>query len=39
MIDAYYSRGRDSSVLFGDTEIAAKESSQKHMNRYNAIHI
>lgn len=39
MIDAYYSRGCDSSVLFGDTEIAAKESYKKHMNRYNVIHI
>lgn len=39
MIDAYYSRGCDSSVLFGDTEIATKESYKKHMNRYNVIHI
>ena len=39
MIDAYYSRGCDSSVLLGDTEIAAKESYKKHMNRYNVIHI
>lgn len=39
MIDAYYSRGCDSSVLFGDTEIATKESYKKYMNRYNVIHI
>ena len=39
MIDAYYSRGCDSSDLFKDTEIAAKDSYQKYLNQYNVIHI
>ena len=39
MIDAYYSRGCDSSDLFKDTEIATKDSYQKYLNQYNVIHI
>lgn len=39
MIDAYYSRGCDSSDLFKDTEIATKNSYQKYLNQYNVIHI
>lgn len=39
MIDAYYSRGCDSSDLFKDTEIATKNSYKKYLNQYNVIHI
>ena len=39
MIDAYYSRGCDSSELFADSEIAAKDSYAVHLNKYNVIHI
>ena len=39
MIDAYYSRGCDSSELFADSEIAAKDSYSAHLNKYNVIHI
>ena len=39
MIDAYYSRGCDSSNLFDDTEIAKSEDYRKYMNKYNVIHI
>ena len=39
MIDAYYSRGCDSSNLFDDTRIAQSDDYRKHMNRYNVIHI
>ena len=39
MIDAYYSRGCDSSDLFKDTKIAKKDSYKKHKNKYNVIHI
>ena len=39
MIDAYYSRGCDSSNLFDDTEIAKSEDYHKYMNQYNVIHL
>ena len=39
MIDAYYSLGCDSTNLFHDTKIAAKEDFKKYMNKYNVIHI
>ena len=39
MIDAYYSRGCDSSNLFDDTKIAANPDYRKYMNQYNVIHI
>ena len=39
MIDAYYSRGCDSSELFADSEIVAKDSYSAHLNKYNVIHI
>ena len=39
MIDAYYSLGSDSEVLFSDTEIAEKKSFREHLNKYNVIHL
>ena len=39
MIDAYYSRGCDSSSLFDDTKIAQSEDYRKYMNQYNVIHL
>ena len=39
MIDAYYSRGCDSSKLFDDTKIAECADYRKYMNQYNVIHL
>ena len=39
MIDAYYSRGCDSSTLFDDTRIAESADYRKYMNQYNVIHL
>ena len=39
MIDAYYSRGCDSSKLFDDTRIAGSADYRKYMNQYNVIHL
>ena len=39
MIDAYYSRGCDSTKLFEDTKIAACDDFKKYMNKYNVIHL
>lgn len=39
MIDAYYSRGCDSTKLFEDTRLAADADYKKHMNKYNVIHL
>ena len=39
MIDAYYSRGCNSSDLFENTEIASKDSYAVHLNKYNVIHL
>ena len=39
MIDAYYSRGCDSSNLFDNTQIADSPDYKKYMNKYNVIHL
>ena len=39
MIDAYYSRGCDSTKLFEDTKIASSVGFKKYMNQYNVIHL
>ena len=39
MIDAYYSRGCDSTELFEDTKLADNADYTKHMNKYNVIHL
>lgn len=39
MIDAYYSRGCDSTELFDTTKIASDPDYKKYMNRYNVIHL
>ena len=39
MIDAYYSRGCDSSNLFDNTKIAESDDYRKYMNKYNVIHL
>lgn len=39
MLTAYYSRGCDSGELFQNLKIAKAESFEKHMNKYNVIHI
>ncbi|MGN0594341.1 MAG: AAA family ATPase [Hominimerdicola sp.] len=39
MLTAYYSRGCDSRELFSNLKISKSESYEKHMNKYNVIHI
>ena len=39
MVDAYYSRGCDSSALFENTEIAGKECFRKYLNQYHVVHL
>ena len=39
MLTAYYSRGCDSKEMFSHLKIAEAESFEKHLNRYNVIHI
>ncbi len=39
MLVAYYSRGCDSRETFKDYKIAADPSFEKHLNKYNVIHI
>jgi len=39
MLVAYYSRGCESKEMFGNYKIAADPSFEKHLNRYNVIHI
>jgi len=39
MIDAYYSRGCDSRELFSGLKISGSEDFEKHLNRYNVIHL
>ncbi len=39
MIDAYYSRGCDSSDLFDDLTIAESTDYKKYMNQYHVIHL
>ncbi|MDO4988278.1 MAG: AAA family ATPase, partial [Synergistes sp.] len=39
MIDAYYSKGSDSRELFSRFEIAKSSDFEKHLNKYNVIHL
>lgn len=39
MLVAYYSRGCDSKEMFGSYTIAADPSFEKHLNKYNVIHL
>ncbi|MBQ8724362.1 MAG: AAA family ATPase, partial [Oscillospiraceae bacterium] len=39
MLVAYYSRGCDSIELFKDLKIAQHPSFEKHLNKYNVIHV
>ena len=39
MIDAYYSRGCDSGELFSKLKISESEDFEKHLNKYNVIHL
>ena len=39
MLAAYYSRGCDSKEMFGDLKASKLESFEKHINKYNVIHI
>ncbi|MCM1328150.1 MAG: ATP-binding protein [Ruminococcus sp.] len=39
MLAAYYSRGCDSRELFGRFNISKSDSFEKHLNKYNVIHI
>lgn len=39
MLTAYYSRGCDSREMFSGLKIAKSASFEKHMNKYNVIHI
>ena len=39
MLVAYYSRGCDSRELFKDLKIAQHPSFEKHLNKYNVIHV
>ena len=39
MLTAYYSRGCDSRGLFSKYKIAKADSFEKHLNKYNVIHI
>ena len=39
MLTAYYSRGCDSIELFAPYKIAKAESFEKHLNKYNVIHL
>ena len=39
MLVAYYSRGCDSIELFKDLKIAQHPSFEKHLNKYNVIHL
>lgn len=39
MLAAYYSRGCDSQEMFSGLKIARAESFEKHLNKYNVIHI
>ncbi len=39
MLTAYYSRGCDSRKMFSNLKIAQDESFEKHMNKYNVIHL
>lgn len=39
MLTAYYSRGCDSGEMFSRLKIAKDDSFEKHLNKYNVIHI
>ena len=39
MLVAYYSRGCDSRKLFSDLEISKDSTFEKHLNKYNVIHL
>lgn len=39
MLTAYYSRGCDSREMFAPLKISASENFEKHLNKYNVIHI
>lgn len=39
MLTAYYSRGCDSREMFSDLKISQDESFEKHLNKYNVIHL
>ena len=39
MLRAYYSRGCDSRELFSGLEISKAENFEKHLNKYNTIHL
>lgn len=39
MLTAYYSRGCDSKEMFNKLKIAKADSFEKHLNKYNVIHI
>ncbi len=39
MLTAYYSRGCDSREMFSELKIAGSGSFEKHLNKYNVIHI
>lgn len=39
MLTAYYSRGCDSREMFSSYKVAKADSFEKHLNKYNVIHI
>jgi len=39
MIDAYYSKGCNSKELFANLEISGSPDFEKHLNKYNVIHL
>ena len=39
MIDAYYSRGCDSTELFSNLKISESPDFKKHLNKYNVLHL
>ena len=39
MLVAYYSKGADSKGLFSSLEIASASDFEKHLNKYDVIHL
>ncbi len=39
MLSSYYSRGCDAREMFKTLKIASSASFEKHLNKYNVIHI
>lgn len=39
MLSAYYSKGCDSKKMFADLKIGSSEDFQKHLNKYDVIHL